>query len=79
MVLWTPHAVLLHLESKSRGHVEDEAKIDQLRVEAARMVERWGDRLFEDPAYGPNLTLEGSPFGLSDQPRFLPPWWVPES
>ncbi len=43
------------------------------------MVERWGDRLFEDPAYGPNLTLEGSPFGLSDQPRFLPPWWVPES
>ena len=76
-VLWTPHAVLVHHESKSRGQVDDESKVEQLRNEAARMVGRWGEALFEDPAYGPNLTFEGAPFGLSDQPRFRAPWWVP--
>jgi GT2 family glycosyltransferase len=76
-VLWTPHAVLVHHESKSRGQIDDESKVEQLRNEAARMVGRWGEALFEDPAYGPNLTFEGAPFGLSDQPRFRAPWWVP--
>jgi GT2 family glycosyltransferase len=76
-VLWTPHAVLVHHESKSRGQIDDESKVEQLRNEAARMVGRWGEALFEDPAYGPNLTFEGAPFGLSDQPRFRAPWWAP--
>jgi O-antigen biosynthesis protein len=69
--LWTPHAVLLHHESASRGTFFTQAK--QARYEAGReaMVARWGKALFSDPHYNPNLSIdvEDQPFDLAFPPR----------
>jgi hypothetical protein len=73
-VLFTPHAVLHHHESVSRGFDDDPARNKRLADEVAVMRERWGDLLSTDPAYSPNLTLTGSDFTLARNPRVTPPW-----
>lgn len=69
--LWTPHAVLLHHESASRGTFFTQAK--EARYEAGReaMVARWGNALSSDPHYNPNLSIsvEDQPFNLAFPPR----------
>lgn len=67
--LWTPHAELYHHESASRGYEDTPAKMARFNSEVAFMTERWGDQLFKDPAYNPNLTLESTDFALAAQPR----------
>ncbi|MEM0955563.1 MAG: glycosyltransferase [Pseudomonadota bacterium] len=66
--LWTPYAQLFHFESYSRGHEIGEKR---LRFERERdfMQQKWGRRLFEDPAYNPNLTLQYESFDLAWPPR----------
>jgi glycosyltransferase involved in cell wall biosynthesis len=66
-------AVLVHHESVSRGYEDTPAKQERFAAEVVCMKERWGDRLNTDPAYNPNLSLDGSPFSLASQPR-LPRW-----
>lgn len=63
--LWTPHAVLIHNESATRGYDTTPEKRERLMREAAFMQARWGDQLLCDPAYNPNLDLTGSHFGLA--------------
>lgn len=69
--IWTPHAVLLHHESASRGTFFTKAK--EARYEAGResMVARWGATLMSDPHYNPNLSIiaEDDPFTLAFPPR----------
>jgi GT2 family glycosyltransferase len=70
-VLWTPHAVLVHHESASRGTVITPEKAVLYDRERAFMVERWGDLLEDDPAYNPNLSItpERPAFALPEEPR----------
>ena len=73
-VVLTPHAVLHHHESVSRGFDDDPASNERLAGEVAAMRERWGDQLDVDPAYSPNLTLTGNDFNLAEHPRVEPVW-----
>ena len=47
-ILWTPHAVLYHFESKTRENVVTPAEVDVLR-------RRWDYELHHDPYHHPKL------------------------
>ena len=68
-VLWTPHALLTHHESASRGHFMSVAK--QAAWEAARdaMRARHGPVLAADPFYNPNLAFGDADYQLAEPPR----------
>lgn len=55
--LWTPHAEMLHHESKSRGADDTPPKQARFMRERQIMIDRWGAALRTDPFYNPNLTL----------------------
>mgnify|MGYP000117182438 CR=1 FL=1 len=67
-VVLTPHARLRHHESVSRGF-DDPARSARLDRELEVMRLRWGDFLMEDPAYNPNLSLDGHGFVPTLRPR----------
>ena len=73
-VVFTPHAVLHHHESVSRGFDDDPVRNERLAGEVAVMRERWDNLLDIDPAYSPNLTLTGNDFNLAEHPRVEPVW-----
>lgn len=73
-VLWTPHALLYHLESQTRGSDASGEKHKRLAADKARLIARWGDRLAEDMFYSPNLTLKRLDARPAFPPRVLPPW-----
>ena len=54
--VWTPHARLIHHESKSRGAEDTPEKRARFEAEVAVMQERWGPQLRADPYYNPNLS-----------------------
>ncbi len=72
-VVWAPNAVVVHRESVSRGHDPDVRPV-AFGEEVAYMERRWGHVLRADPAYNPNLTLEGWDSSLAFPPRAL--WWA---
>jgi predicted SAM-dependent methyltransferase len=67
--VWTPFAELYHHESATRGYEDTPEKHSRFLQEMKYMQERWGDRLLNDPAYSPNLTLERQDFDLAWPPR----------
>jgi len=73
-VVLAPHAVLHHHESASRGVDDNPAHNQRLAKELSVMQNRWGDLLAIDPAYSPNLSLNGDSFTPAIQPRLLSPW-----
>ena len=73
-VVLAPRAVLHHHESVSRGYDDDPIRQTRLAAEVATMEERWGDSLYADPAYSPNLSLHGDGFSPASEPRVIPPW-----
>ena len=73
-IIWTPHALLHHHESVSRGAEDDPAKVARFNAEVDAVLDRWGHVLDLDPAYSPNLTLDGDAFTLAREPRVRPPW-----
>ncbi len=54
--MWTPHAVLSHLESVSRGRPVGTART-RFEREAIAFTERWRDVIRHDPFYHPALSL----------------------
>ncbi len=54
--VWTPHAELIHHESATRGQDHSPEKQRRAEKELRYMRKRWGDKLYNDPAYNPNLT-----------------------
>jgi len=62
--LWTPYAELYHHESVSRGSDDTKAKRARAQAEADYMRRTWGEALYNDPAYNPNLTLAHEDFSL---------------
>ncbi len=72
-VVWTPHAKLWHEESASRGS-DNESTMKKSRrdYEIKVMRDRWGDQLYQDPFYNPNLNLDRySHMALAMPPRIL--------
>lgn len=63
--LWTPHALLYHHESKSRGAEDTPEKQARFRDEQAFMQQRWGAWLTTDPCYSPNLSLRIEDFSIA--------------
>lgn len=66
-VVWTPHAQLLHHESKSRGHEDSPEKVRRFQQETDWMLDRWNSALCRDPAYNINLSLQFEDFSLRDE------------
>ncbi|MBB3258019.1 glycosyltransferase involved in cell wall biosynthesis [Paraburkholderia bannensis] len=68
--VYVPYANLYHHESASRGADRTGERAARLNREAAWMRQRWGKRLVSDPAYNPNLEIDGGQFfRLSESPR----------
>ncbi len=68
----TPHAHLIHHESKSRG--SDRARGNRARHDRERdyLIWRWQPARRQDPGYNPNLTLDREDFSLAFPPRVPP-------
>ena len=73
-ILWTPDAVLYHLESRSRGKDVTPEKRERLNQDKSRLIERWGDLLSCDPFHSPNFSLAHTDVRLSFPPRVAAPW-----
>ncbi len=56
-IVYTPFAALYHFESTSRGY-------DLNPDEILYMKNKWGDVLFHDPFYNPNLTFDSEDFRI---------------
>jgi O-antigen biosynthesis protein len=67
--VYTPHALLFHHESATRGSDRDGKRRARFEAERARFVARWGEALREDPAYNPNLSLDNELVALAEPPR----------
>ena len=74
LIVWTPFACLLHLESVSRGaDANPENRARALREHDA-LLRRWGARLLRDPFYSPCLSIDDESGGLAWPPRTPRPW-----
>ena len=73
-VIWTPHAVLLHLEGETRGEdAADPARQARFLADGALYRETWGRAADEDPFLNPNL-VAGDHQLLLAPPRRPRPW-----
>jgi GT2 family glycosyltransferase len=76
-IVWTPHAVLAHRESASRGMDVAEPQRQRAEGELRFMQRRWGEMLEHDPYHNPNLMLyddTGHSRAQLSAPRRSPPW-----
>lgn len=64
--VWTPHALLYHHESVSRGRDASSKNIERFRPELAYMQRRWACQLKHDPHYNVNLSHAKPDFLLSN-------------
>ena len=70
--LWTPHAILRHHESLSRGSDERPERLAAFQAEAAYMKKKWGQVLQHDPFFSPNYTFDYEIPQLAFPPRISP-------
>lgn len=70
--IWTPYSELFHHESATRGFEDTPEKQARFAKEVAYMKAKWGDKLTNDPAYSPNLTIYHEDFSLAWPPRLEP-------
>ena len=55
--MFAPLAKLIHHESATRGPFMSPEKLPLWEAESAVMRKRWGDLLYNDPYYNPNLAI----------------------
>ncbi|WP_157008225.1 glycosyltransferase family 2 protein [Xenophilus azovorans] len=67
--VWTPYADLYHHESATRPSDLRPEQVERFKREEQFMFDRWGELLFNDPAYSPNLTMAQEDFSLAWPPR----------
>lgn len=67
--VWTPYADLYHHESATRPSDLRPEQVERFMREERFMFDRWGELLFNDPAYSPNLTIAQEDFSLAWPPR----------
>jgi len=66
-IVWTPHAQLIHYESKTRGYEDTPEKQQRFKMEIDRFTAKWQSWLDKgDPYYNPNLTLTNEDFSIKD-------------
>ena len=70
--VWTPYAEMIHHEFASRGLDDTPVKKARAISEVQFMHNRWGEKLRNDPAYSPNLTLDYEDFSYAWPPRVAP-------
>jgi GT2 family glycosyltransferase len=63
--VYTPFATLYHHESATRGYEDTPEKKLRFKKELEFMLEKWGNKINNDPMYSPNLTLDSENFGFS--------------
>jgi GT2 family glycosyltransferase len=73
-ILWTPHALLRHHETATRGLTDTLEKQQRAESELRFMLERWGPLFHDDPHYNPNLSLAWQDFSPAFPPRVQKPW-----
>jgi GT2 family glycosyltransferase len=66
---WTPHAELLHHESRSDAREADGENAVRFAREIRYLHRRWEHLLAADPAYNPNLSLAHETLSLAWPPR----------
>ena len=64
-IVYLPHVVLFHYESKSRGYDVSEEQVARDQRERELMQRVWGIAGLRDPCYNPNLTLEREDFSIA--------------
>jgi GT2 family glycosyltransferase len=70
--VWTPFAELIHHESATRGQDNSPEKQRRAEKELRYMRKRWGEKLYVDPAYNPNLTDGHDDMSFAWPPRTSP-------
>jgi GT2 family glycosyltransferase len=73
-ILWTPDALVYHLESQSRGKDVTPAKRERLSKDKNRLIERWGALLDSDPFHSPNFSSKHVDARLAFPPRVAAVW-----
>jgi GT2 family glycosyltransferase len=64
-VVWTPDALLYHLESKTRGYEDTPEKQARFKRECDLFHSKWGDFLKAgDPYYSPHFRLDRHDYAL---------------
>jgi GT2 family glycosyltransferase len=63
-IVYVPHAVLYHFESKSRGSDDTPEKVARDMRERAFMQRRWNCSDREDPYYSPHLSLTREDYSI---------------
>ena len=74
LIIYSPHAVLIHKESQSRGSDNRPGREADARAELEHLRATWGEFFDNDPYYNPNLTIASLDYGLAEPPRKLLPW-----
>ncbi|WP_443751180.1 glycosyltransferase family 2 protein [Asticcacaulis solisilvae] len=67
--VYTPYAEMIHHESASRGSVTSPKNAARELAEVNLIKSRWQEKLHDDPAYNPNLTLTLEDLSLAWPPR----------
>lgn len=67
--VWTPFAELYHHESVSRGYEDTPEKMERFVKEIDFVKKRWGDALWNDPFYSPNLSIDSTELVMTMNPR----------
>ena len=70
-IIWTPHAELIHWESKSRGA---DTQSTRFIAECDYMLMRWEHMLRSDPFFNLNLDLNATTPRVAFPPRIARPW-----
>jgi GT2 family glycosyltransferase len=74
LILWLPQAELRSLNCKDRGDLSADAIYRVTEDELALFRQRWGGLCGDDPAWNPNLRLDGVRITLAVPPRGVKPW-----
>jgi len=72
--VYTPHALLYHHESASRGLENNSLKKERWQKEADYLKKKWLPVIEKDPFYNPALSLLLENFSLAKPPRYERPW-----
>ena len=73
-IIWTPNAQLYHMESASRDDDLSPDSMERWTSELEYFTNKWGNTLFEDPYFNPNLSLLDENLSLAYPPRVNYPW-----
>ncbi|WP_269563890.1 glycosyltransferase [Kosakonia radicincitans] len=82
LTVWTPHALVMHEGSVSQKKVDktvQEKKRQRFMAEQDTMYAKWMPLIANDPAYNPNLSLDGAGFQFeaSSNKSWQPLHWKP--